>query len=498
METVPSEAEAILIGGERIVNVGSTSEILDSVPPGTRLIDLGRNVVTPGFIDSHTHLVSFGLDLSRLNLSGAKSFDEVLEMVRETLKNRETSGPVIAVNWDQSKWADPHMPTSEELNKATGKHPVILRRVCGHIALANKAALELLPRGLQKVDWRKGLLIENAALNLNSVFPPDKKEIAEGLVKAMDTVSKIGITSIHDITSFRYYKIYKELQKENRLRVRVYICLKYKEMDEFLDAKVAEESEDDWLRVGGVKIFADGSLGARTAALSQPYKASSNLGVLNHTFDDLLGIMRKANAHGFQLFVHAIGDQAIEQVLCAYENLLVRGNPCRHRIEHFEIGSKAHIKRLKRLGIIASMQPNFVTWQYPGGMYERVLGARRLRMANRIGDVVRAGVTVAFGSDCMPPSPVYGLEGAVEHPNAEQRISIHEAVRAYTLNSAYASFDEEAKGSLVPGKLADMAVLLGSSFQSGRVGEIQVLLTIVNGEIVYSSQERSIKFGEKS
>lgn len=498
MEPSPARAEAILIEGEKIVAVGSTQEILNRAPAKTRLIHLAGRVATPGFIDSHTHLVSYGLDLSRPDLSTARSFNEVLEMVRGALRNREPSKPLIAVNWDQSKWRDPHIPTAEELDRATGRYPVILRRICGHIAVANGAALELLPRRLRKVDWRKGLLFEDAALDLNRVFPPDAEEIVGGLLKAMDAASRVGVTSIHDVGSLRYYRAYKRLEKERRLKLRVYFCFKHKEIDKLLKSKIHEGSRSKWLTVGGIKIFADGSLGARTAALSRPYVASSNVGVLNHTSAKLLKIMRKADKHGFQLFIHAIGDRAIEQVLSAYGNLIAHGNPLRHRIEHFEIASRGQIEKLRRLNLIACMQPNFVTWQRPKGIYEWNLGVRRRKMANRIADVIRAGAVVAFGSDCMPFSPSYGLWGATEHPNPEQRISTEKALKTYTLNSAYASFDEKIKGSLVPGKLADLVVFSENPFESKDLRKVEVLLTIVNGKIVYSDPRRSINVREKS
>lgn len=498
MEPNPSRAEAILIKGEKIGVIGSTQEVLELAPDNTKLIDLARKVATPGFIDSHTHLVSYGLDLARPDLSNTKSFDEILEIVREALRFKEPSKPLIAVKWDQSKWKDPYIPTHDELDRVFGSHPVILRRICGHIAVASKAALELLPSGLKKVDWRKGLLFEDAALNLNKIFPPDSEEIENGLLKAMDVASGIGVTSIHDIASLRYYRIYKKLQREGRLKLRVYICFPHKELAQLQNLEIRLRGGDNWLRVGGVKIFADGSLGARTAALSHPYKGSSNLGILNHTSDGLLQIMRAADAHGFQLFIHAIGDQAISQVLYAYENLLADGNPFRHRIEHFELASQAQIRRLRKLNIIASMQPNFVSWQDPQGMYEQILGMRRRKMANRIGDVIRAGVVMAFGSDCMPFTPWYGLWGAVEHPNPSQRISMDDALAAYTLNSAYASFDEIIKGSLAPGKLADLVVMAENPFESEDLRKNDILLTILNGEIVYSNPRRSIKITEKA
>lgn len=497
MESHPPRADAILIEDEKIVALGSTEEILNLAPRYTKLIDLEGKVATPGFIDSHTHLVSYGLDLARPDLSVAKSSNEALEIVREAIKPAKPPNPLIAVRWDESKWRDSHIPTLEELDRATHPYPVILRRVCGHLAIANRAALKLLPSRLKKVDWRKGLLLEDAALNLNRIFPPSQEEVMMGLSKAMDLATRLGVTSIHDIASLRYYRIYKNLQEQAKLKLRVYICFPYREINKLIRLNIRRESGDKWLKVGGVKIFADGSLGAKTAALSHPYRGSLNLGVLNHPYTQLVEMMRKTDENGFQLFIHAIGDQAIEQVLSAYENLLTPGNPFRHRIEHFEIASLAQIKKLKRLNIIASMQPNFVTWQHPGGLYERILGVRRNKLANRIGDLIRTGVTVAFGSDCMPFSPCYGLWGAVEHPNPVQRISILEAIRTYTIKSAYASFDEKTKGSLTPGKLADLIVLSENPFKSKNMRENKVLLTIIDGEVVHSDSKK-LKIVEKS
>jgi len=491
MEWPSARAEAILIESGKITAVGSTEEVLSCAPEKTRFIDLAGRVAIPGFVDSHTHLVSYGLDLRRLDLSTALSLDEALEMVREALKERNPSKPLIAVNWDQSLWKDPRIPTVAELDRVSRRDAIILRRICGHIAVANSAALQLLPRTLRKIDWRRGLLFGDAPLDLNEIFPPDTEEIVSGLEKAMDVALSIGVTSIHDIASLRYYRVYRRLRGEGRLKLRVYVCFKQREMDQILKLGILRENGDDWLQVGGIKIFADGSLGARTAALSRPYLKSSDMGILKYSFAELVQIMREVDKYGFQLLIHAIGDQAVGQVLAAYENVLSRGNPLRHRIEHCEIASRAQIKKIRELGLITCMQPNFVAWQFPGGMYEQMLGARMRGMANRIGDMIRASVVVAFGSDCMPFSPVYGLWGAVEHPNSEQRISVESALKAYTRDAAYASFGEKVKGSLIPGKMADLIVLSESVQESEDVRKTEILLTIVNGKIAYSDSRVS-------
>ncbi|KPJ51106.1 hypothetical protein AMJ40_00960 [candidate division TA06 bacterium DG_26] len=497
MESAPSEVEALLTRGERIAAVGNTSEVLALAPAGTKIMDLGGRVLSPGFVDAHTHFVSHGLDLSRPDLLAARDVDQALEIVREAARQKNPSKPLIAVNWDESRWKDPRRPTLIELDKVVGSHPVILRRICGHVAVANSAALRLLPPGLKWVDRRRGLLFEYASLHLNRIFPPDADQILCGLSRAMDAASQMGVTSIHDMACLRYFEIYQRIHRQHGLRVRVYISLPCEEMGELITLKEYKRSRNEWLRIGGIKIFSDGSLGARTAALSRPYRRSSGLGTLNFTFDELLEIMADADAHGLQLFVHAIGDQAISQVLAAFEYLLAHGNPLRHRIEHFEVATRAHIRTLTKLRIIASLQPNFVSWQDPGGMYQRLLGVRRSKMANRIGDIVRAGVKVAFGSDCMPFSPQYGLSGAVSHPSSGQRIEPADALHAYTIGSAYASFDERVKGSLVRGKLADLVVWAENPLLSRNLKNGKILLTMVGGQITHLDWKR-LRITQKS
>jgi predicted amidohydrolase YtcJ len=199
--------------------------------------------------------------------------------------------------------------------------------------------------------------------------------------------------------------------------------------------------------------------------------------------------MKSADRDGFQLFIHAIGDRAIAQVLCAYRKMGISENPLRHRVEHLELATRSQMKEMKRMNLLASMQPNFVRWQGTKGMYEKILGVRRKRMANRIGDLRTLGVPVAFGSDCMPLSPLVGIESACRHPEQSQRISVEEAIRTYTLGSAYASFDEDLKGSLEPGKLADVAILSGSVSRLADLRKLRVEGTIVGGRIVYMSPE---------
>ncbi len=489
MDPLLPRAQALLTRGSSIAEVGDSRAILDLAGRDTEIVDLTGKSVIPGFIDCHTHFISWGIESTRLDLSGARSFEQASEMVRAALEKRPLVRPFIAVNWDQSEWTDPHIPTAEELDRVTGPHPVILRRICGHVAVANRAALRLLPQAVKGIDWRRGRLFEDASLNLNRFFPPSERETTEGVDAAMERAGKEGITSIQDIVSLRQFRTYEDLRRRGRLKLRVYACYKHAHLTDLVESGMDEFCSDDWLRPGGIKIYADGSLGSGTAALSRPYKNTSDCGQLNLTLEDMLAIMRKADRNGFQLLIHAIGDRAIAQVLKAYEELLIGENPRRHRIEHLELATRAQMERLRKMGLVASMQPNFLRWQGPGGMYEKILGTRRRRMANRIGDLLRIGAHVAFGSDCMPLSPIEGIKCACRHPEERQRISVEEAMRAYTLGSAYASFDEDVKGSLKSGKLADLVILSQNPCKAERLEGLSVEATIVGGRPVYVSPE---------
>lgn len=368
------------------------------------------------FIDAHTHFVSFGLHLERPDLSRSRSIKEAIDMLKREVGKREI---IIGEDWDETRWEEKRYPTREELDKEFPDVPVIMRRVCGHLAVANTRALELIPPG-----WRyvrdDGILLEDVVLNLNRIFPPSFEEIKQAILRAQEIAMHLNVGEIHDILIPEYFKAYLELEREGRLNIKVLGFV----LHEFSDF---DEKEGEKVKFCGWKIFLDGSIGARSAALERLTYTDGTKGMLLHEDEELEKLFELARRRNKILMIHAIGDRAIEQAL-----RVGRGKVCGDRIEHFELATEEQIERAIDEGFILSMQPNFIgNWSQKGGLYEKNLG-ENYRINNRIGLIYRKGGKLLFGSDMMPFSPPYGIDSVVRAPFPEQRLSYKEAYKIYT------------------------------------------------------------------
>jgi len=337
------------------------------------------------------------------------------------------------------------------------------------------------------------------------VKPPTTREVSlQGLREACDIALRWGCTSIHELDADAVQlSTYQTAREDGSLRVRAYVMPTARFTEEILDSLgtlgIRTGFGDEFYRIGAAKIFIDGSMGARTAVFSEPYEDDpSTKGLFTISPEMLKSRVAKAHDYGMQITVHGIGDGGIEATLNAYEDALVK-NPRedhRHRIEHCEILTDEQILRIKRLGVIPSVQPNFAgEWGYPGGMYEQRLGTERLKMNNPYRRFLDEGIRIAFGSDCgycppWPMNPLYGLWAAVRHPIEGSSISLEEAVKGYTLDAAYSSFEEGIKGSLEPGKLADIAILSQdlTAIDPDEIKDVTVDLTMVGGKIEYRAK----------
>lgn len=373
------------------------------------------------FVDAHTHFVSFGLHLERPDLSKTKSLKEAISLLKKEVGKR---GIIIGEDWDESRWEEKRFPAKEELDREFPDVPVIMRRICGHVAVANTRALELIPPGWKYVR-EDGVLLEDVVLNLNRIFPPSFDEIKRAILRAQEVALHLNVGEIHDILIPEYYRAYLELEKEGKLKIKVLGFV----LDEFRDF---EEPEGKFVKFGGWKIFLDGSIGARTAALEKFSYTDGGKGMLLHEDEELEELFKLARERGKVLMIHAIGDRAIEQVL-----RVGKGRVCGDRIEHFELARDEQIERAIEEGFILSMQPNFIgNWSHGGGLYEKNLG-RDYRINNRIGLIYRKGGKILFGSDMMPFSPPYGIDSVVRAPFPEQRLSYREAYKIYTSSSFF-------------------------------------------------------------
>ncbi len=445
------QGSLLIEGGEIVRFFEETPVYLDA-----EKIDLESNLLIPGFIDAHTHLFQEGIEMTRPDLSSAKSREELFEILREAIREYEKGALIIASDFDESEWHNKQLPRKSELDAIGNQNPVIVRRICGHLAIANGLALEKIPPVWGGVDRKTGIMKEDVPLNLSRIFPPDTETVRDGLEAAVSKANHLGITSIHEITKLANVRFFEELaaKDELTLNVRFYIPVE--------DLGGIKEPVGSFNRTafGGIKLFADGSIGARTAANTFEYTDTpGNSGLLIYEEDDLREYVERAEKEGIQLAIHAIGNRAIRQVLDAYAHAVQPHNPLRHRIEHLELIDEEDIERIHENGIVASMQPNFVKlWSQPGGMYEHVLGDH-YPANNPMGEMKRVGIIVAFGSDTMPMNPLLGIEGTLSAPFDRQRMTMEQAIASYTRSSAIAGCSLKMEGTIEEGKEANLVIL---------------------------------------
>ncbi|MFO7792400.1 MAG: amidohydrolase [Candidatus Saliniplasma sp.] len=443
-------------------------------------VNLKGYTVLPGFIDSHVHLMQEGIKEDRLDLSDTDSFEEAKFYLEKELEKKD--GWIIGVDFDDTKWKKSNYPSKQDLDEISDTHPIVVTRVCGHLAVANSKALELIDDDWEKVDRDSGILKEEAVWNLDEVIGVDKEKRKAAIKKGIKSAHELGVTSVHEIVDREGWEAYVELDEESDLKLRTRCYLHYDDVGD-----LEPEDKSEYLSLRGIKIFADGSLGGRTAALWEEYTDDpGNKGMLLHQKEELDKIIVDAENKGFQCMIHAIGDRAIDTVLDSYSDSTEKTDELRHRIEHAEMLLDENIKRVRELGLMLSIQPNFAyNWSQPGGMNERRLGEERLKKTDPLWNIQRALVKMAFGSDNMPMSPLFGVYCATNHPLLEQRISTYNALQSYITNGAYIGRDEEEFGEIQEGKKADFVVLSENPLEVEDIKDIEVKMTVVNGEIVY-------------
>jgi len=414
---------------------------------------------------------------------------------------------ILGRGWDEHKFTDDkRYPTRYDLDHASKDHPILIVRICGHMASANSLALELSKpsRKTEGIDVDPdtgeltGLLFEGAARMAVYDKAPSFDEMSAGLLAAIREAHRLGVTSITDFVTADMVRAYQELHRRGELKIRAAMSLRCSDTShsgysiDVLEAMgVHTNFGDETLKITSVKLAVDGSLGAHTALLSEAYSDDpEKLGAPIDDLDRIRSCTRRAHISDFQVAIHAIGDKAVDYAIETVDEALRAKQRLdhRHRIEHCELTNDSQLRRIRELGIVASMQPNFVgVWGRPGGMYETRLGKERLQRCNMYRWMLDNGIPICFGSDGMPFNPMLGVWSAVTHPIEAQRLTAAEALQCYTLGSAYASFDEEIKGTLEVGKLADMAILSANplTVPEEDIKDIQVEMTIFNGEIVY-------------
>jgi predicted amidohydrolase YtcJ len=510
------EAEAIAIAGDRISAVGTTAEI-KAQAGSAQVIDLGGAFVTPGFIDTHVHFVDGGFRLTSVQLRDAKTPQEFAARIAAFAKSVPAGTWITGGDWDHTLWGG-ELPRRDWIDAATPNHPVWVNRLDGHMALANSAALQAAGVTRQVKDIAGGEIVRDAKGDLTGLLkdnamplvgskaaPPSPELKDRALDAAMKHVNAQGVTTIHNMGTWDDLEVMTRARRAQRMTTRMYAVVpldSWERLKQTIDAKTYGQDGrgDGWLRVGGLKGFVDGSLGSHTAAFHEPFTdAPKDKGLFVNTPENLYTWISNADKANLHVIVHAIGDRANGTLLDIYERV-GRENGARDRrfrIEHAQHLAPADIPRFKTLNVIASMQPYHAIDD--GRWATKVIGAERSKTTYAFRSLLDAGATLAFGSDWFvaPPTPLEGIYAAVTrrtiddaNPGGwvpEQKITVEEALTAYTRSAAYASFEEGQKGTLAPGMLADVVVIDRDlrSIPPEQIRDARVTRTIVNGKVVY-------------
>jgi predicted amidohydrolase YtcJ len=506
------DAAAVAVRDGHIVAVGTNAEIRRHVGDETRVVDAARGMLVPGFIDSHVHFVTGGFRLASVQLRDAATPEVFIARIRDFAATLPGGSWILGGDWDHTLWGG-ELPTRAWIDSITPGHPVWVNRLDGHMALANSAALAAagVDRGTAEVEGGEivrddrgeptGILKDNAMALVAAVVPePDHAVSDRALAAAMAYVAEQGVTSVHNMGYWDDLATFRRAHERGQLRTRIYAAVPLPDWRR-LQAEVVEHGPgDDWLRIGGLKGFVDGSLGSHTAAFHEPFTdAPDSRGLLVNEPGDLHAWIAGADAAGLQVMVHAIGDRANALLLDIYERVAEENGPRdrRFRIEHAQHIAPADIPRFAALEVIPSMQPYHAIDD--GRWAERVIGPERIRTTYAFRDLIDAGARPAFGSDWFvaPPTPLEGIYAAVtrrtlddQYPDGwvpEQRITVEEALHAYTRDAAFAAFEEDRKGTLEPGKLADLVILDRDlrGIHPHTIREARVVMTVVGGEVVH-------------
>jgi predicted amidohydrolase YtcJ len=519
------EAEALAITGARIVAVGKDAELRPLIGPKTRVLDMHGRRIVPGFYDSHVHLLGSGLRLAEVALKDAKDEAEFGRRLREFDGRLPRDRWLLGGEWDHDRTFAGQLPTADLVDKYVADRPVFLRRYDGHMAIVNSRVLQLAGITAETADppggviYRKpgsrqpsGLLRDNAMGLVERLVPPTTDaEIVEAVRAALAEARQVGVTSVQDMdgsgsrTRRRLFQLYQELARQGKLTLRVDLRWPLADWRSLASLGIEANFGNDWVRIGGVKGFVDGSLGSSTAKMFEPYlNERSSTGVYVTPLNRLREYIEGADAAGLSIAVHAIGDRANAELLDIFTETAKKNGPRdrRFRIEHAQHLRPRDYARFKELNVIASLQPFHAIDD--GRWAEGRIGAERCAASYACRSLLDAGARLAFGSDwsVAPLNPLQGIEAAVnrrtldgKHPEGwfpAQKIRVAEAIEAYTLGSAYAAFQDKERGSLEVGKFADLVVLsrdILAEAERDRIGATEVLVTVVGGKIVYEKSK---------
>ncbi|PYJ47458.1 MAG: amidohydrolase [Verrucomicrobia bacterium] len=514
------KAEAVAVIRERIVALGSSAEIDLWRGPQTKVIDADGKLVLPGFNDSHVHFIQGGAQLDQVNLTDVATPEEFTRRIAAQATKTPKGEWILGGRWDETKWPTAQLPTKELVDPVTGDTPIFVERYDGHEALANSAAMKLGGVNAKTPDVPGGVIVRDASGNPTGIFKDAAQELINKAIPAMsherrmraarralEHAASLGVTSVqHMNPEFADVAVYSELEEKSELTTRIYAVPMETNWQDQAKVGIRRAWGSSYLRLGAVKGYADGSLGSRTAYMFEPFADDSgNRGLLSdemHPPSAMRDRLMQADAAGLQLRIHAIGDRAISMILDIFSDIEREHgyHDQRFTIEHAQHMAPKDFERFAKLHVIASMQPYHAIDD--GRWAEKRLGRERARYSYAWRSFLDHSVTLAFGTDwpVAPLNPMLGLYAAVtratldsKNPGGwipEEKITLPEAVEAYTIGSAFAEFQEHEKGSITPGELADMVILNDNIFdlKPEAIQNTKVETTIVGGKVVYGGR----------
>ena len=524
LDTSKPTGQAVAVHSNRILAVGSNTEIRNFVGPKTEVIDAGGRVVLPGFNDAHVHFLSGGFQLSSVDLRDANTPEEFAERIGKFAAGQPNGRWILRGDWDHERWPEVDgkapLPTKELIDRLTPNNPVFVNRLDGHMALANSVALKLAGVTKQTPDPDGGLIVrdpktgeptgvlKDSAMDFVWKVIPDSSfdEKVTAARAATEHAAKLGVTSVQDMSAGDDVGVYQTLLDRGQLKTRIYAVAPLPAWERLARTGVRAHFGSEMLRIGGLKGFADGSLGSTTAYFYDLYlDAPTTRGLAGEEMfpeGAMLGRVRAADRAGLQVMIHAIGDRANDQILTIFADVEKENGERdrRFRIEHAQHLRRQDIPRFASEKVIASMQPYHAIDD--GRWAEKRIGRERAKTTYAFRSLLDSGATLAFGTDwtVAPLDPMLSVYAAVtrrtldgKNPNGwvpEQKISVEEAVRAYTIGSAYAEFQDQVKGTITPGKLADLVVLSQDIFtiDPKEIEKAKVVLTIMDGRVIYKAQ----------
>lgn len=505
-------AEAMAIQGEEILLVGTNSEVQKLLGKSANIIDAKGRMISPGFNDAHIHFIDGGFGLSSVQLRDAKTRAEFIKRIGDFAKTIPAGSWIIAGDWDHTHWGG-ELPKASWIDSVSPNHPVFVQRLDGHMGLANSAAMKISKISAVTKDIDGGTITRDVNGSPDGIFKDNAmsliyKNITEpsdelkdrALAAAMDYVAEKGVTSIQNMGTWGDLEVFKRAHKNEKLKTRVFTAVPLSSWKK-LEGEVKKNGRgDNYLKIGGLKGFVDGSLGSHTAAFQEAFSDTpADSGFMVTTTEKLYTAISSADKAGLQLLIHSIGDKAIRELLNIFERVENENGrkDRRFRIEHFQHIAPADFPRITKLNLVASVQPYHAIDD--GRWAEKVIGAERIKTTYAFKSLLEHKAVLAFGSDWFvaPPTPLEGIYAAVTRrtiddktPNGwvpEQKITVEQALRAYTYGSAYASFDEKIKGVLKKGSLADFVILDNdiTKIAPEKIKDVQVITTVVGGKIVY-------------